>query len=81
MRFPIDYHDFRCSPYLAESAAPVTADGPLVELEDPEIKTLEAEGAERVPHHQHCDLGAKSTSETLGVEEANGVTGAPILPK
>ena len=81
MRPPIDDHDFRCSAYLAEPAALVAADGPLVELEDREIKTLETERAERVLHHQSCDLSAKSTSETLGVEEANGVTGTPVLPK
>ena len=81
MRFPIDHDDFRCSSYLAESAALVAADGPLVELEDREIKTLEAERAERVLHHQSCDLGAESTSKTLGVEEAKGVAGAHVLPK
>lgn len=81
MRFPLDDDDFRCSPYLAESAALVAADGPLVELQDREIKTLEAERAERVLHHYRCDLRAKSTSEALGDEEANGVAGAPVLPK
>ena len=81
MRFPIDDDAFRCSPYLAESAALVAADGPLVELEDGEIKTLEAERAERVLHHYRCDLRAESTSKTVGVEEANGVAGAPVLPK
>ena len=81
MRFPIDDDAFRCSPYLAESAALVAADGPLVELEDREIKTLEAERAERVLHHYRCDLRAESTSKTVGVEEANGVAGARVLPK
>jgi hypothetical protein len=70
MRFPIDDDDFRCSPYLPESTALVAADGPLVELEDREIKALEAERTERVLHHHRGDLGAESTSETIGIEEA-----------
>ena len=45
MRFAVDDDDFRCSPHLAESAALVAADCPLVELEDREIKTAEAEPA------------------------------------
>ena len=52
-----------------------------VEFEDREIKTLEAERAERVLHDYRYDLRAESTSKTLGVEEANGVAGAPVLSK
>jgi hypothetical protein len=81
MRFPVDDDDIRCPACFPESAALVAADGPLVELEDREIKALEAERAEGVVHHHRCDLGAESTSETLGIEEANGVAGAPVSPK